>query len=209
MPTRRRAHWRRSALYALLFLAGWQANTIHSVGFDSWRADKEASLQQAWTRVSNIRPEAATAQIQRTLVGISDLRPAALVPRGESGYKVTRVIDGDTVEIHDGHQTIKVRLHGIDTPERDQPYGSAATRALSTMVGGKPVRVSRVVAKLYVDDTYVNKALVEQGYAWWYERYARDEWSLSQAQRSAREAERGLWAGANPIPPWSWRRGQR
>jgi endonuclease YncB( thermonuclease family) len=47
---------------------------------------------------------------------------------------------------------------------------------------------------------------VQDGWAWWYERYAPDDHQLAAAQRDAKAARRGLWQDKNPIPPWEWRR---
>lgn len=71
--------------------------------------------------------------------------------------KVTNVVDGDTIDVQLTSGTIRVRVHGIDTPERNQPWGSQATAALSVLVLGKQVelepfeqdRYERLVARVH------------------------------------------------------------
>ncbi len=55
------------------------------------------------------------------------------------------------------------------------------------------------------DGRVLNRELVRAGFAWWYRRYAPDDEMLAQLEQEAREAQRGLWADAEPVPPWEWR----
>lgn len=127
---------------------------------------------------------------------------------------VVNVIDGDTIELEDnryGQQ--RIRLHGIDSPERGQPYSSAATRALENLVDRRSVGVieidvdsyGRTVGVVFVHDQNVNLEMVRSGYAWWYRRYARSDGELRRAEETARDAGIGLWANDNPVAPWDWR----
>ena len=134
------------------------------------------------------------------------------VPEAAKWAKVDRVVDGDTVYIKDG---TKIRLHGIDTPERDQPYGKQATRALEGLIKTKIFvlerdtdRYGRLVGVLYTPDGLnVNLEMVCGGHAWWYERYARFDSDLEDCQESAQETRLGLWAeDDDPVAPWEWRR---
>ena len=70
-------------------------------------------------------------------------------------------------------------------------------------------RFNRTVGTVYLDDTNVNLAMVAGGHAWWYRRYAPHDRLLEAAQRGAREADLGLWALPDPVPPWEWRRAHR
>tara|TARA_E500000305_G_scaffold111856_1_gene128347 strand:+ start:6574 stop:7314 length:741 start_codon:yes stop_codon:yes gene_type:complete len=128
---------------------------------------------------------------------------------------VVRIADGDTLTLLDANHTQhKIRLHGIDTPERGQPYGNAAREALESFVAGQRIKVEiqdtdrygRTVGTVYRKGQNINLALVQDGWAWWYERYARNAQELAQAQREAQAARRGLWQDRSPIPPWEWRR---
>jgi endonuclease YncB( thermonuclease family) len=64
----------------------------------------------------------------------------------------------------------------------------------------------RLVGTVFVNDSNINLAMVEQGHAWWYEQYARDAFELELAEQQARAARRGLWASGTAVEPWEWRR---
>ncbi len=141
--------------------------------------------------------------------------PTQSVPQYHLSGTVVRIADGDTLTLLDASNTQhKIRLHGIDTPERGQPFGNAAREALESFVAGQRIEVDiqdtdrygRTVGTVYRNGQNVNLALVRGGWAWWYERYARDDQPLAQAQREAQAARRGLWQDSSPIPPWEWRR---
>jgi micrococcal nuclease len=129
--------------------------------------------------------------------------------------KITRVVDGDTVsfKVHNG-PVEKVRLADIDTPERDQPWGTEATTALRQWSMSKPARIEvvdtdrygRLVATLWVDDENINRRLVEEGHAWVYRKYLRDT-SLIKLEARAKSRRTGLWSSNNAIKPSDWRRG--
>ena len=133
------------------------------------------------------------------------------LPASAVEHRVQRIVDGDTVYLKDG---TKVRLHGIDTPERDQPYGKQATRALDRLIGRTVYvvekdtdRYGRLVGVLYTPEgVNVNEAMVCGGHAWWYSKYARFDSDLRDCQASAQEEGLGLWADDDPMAPWDWRR---
>jgi micrococcal nuclease len=134
------------------------------------------------------------------------------------------VIDGDTVlfkpdapykSIAQGaapRAFLKIRLADIDAPEKDQPYGDAASRALSALVLNQRVEVNtvaidaygRTIAQIQLADVQVNDELVRRGLAW-ASVYRRNA-ALKEWQREAKQASRGLWREAAPVPPWIWRR---
>jgi micrococcal nuclease len=132
--------------------------------------------------------------------------------------KVTAVADGDTLQLLYRGGEIKIRLAGIDAPERAQPYGRRSRQALSALVFGKNVRVveedrdryGRIVGRVYVDGLDVNAEMVRRGYAWVYRRYARNE-QLYALEKQARIARLGLWSlpKRERVPPWEWREHQR
>jgi len=130
--------------------------------------------------------------------------------------KVVHVADGDTLAILSGGKRIKIRLAEIDTPEKRQPYGMQAKKALAALAFGKHVRVvtvtvdryGRTVGKVYAGGVDVNAELVRQGHAWVYRRYAKDP-RLYEFEAAARAAKRGLWANPQAIPPWEWRHGKK
>lgn len=126
--------------------------------------------------------------------------------------RVDRVVDGDTVYLSDG---AKVRLYGIDTPERRQPYGLDARDALRAMAAS-PVRIDqmdvdrygRIVAVVWIDGQNVNRELVRMGAAWVYDRYCKADFCATweTLEDKARKDRRGLWADPDALPPWEWRR---
>ena len=130
------------------------------------------------------------------------------------------VIDGDTVLFKPDHYGdasrafLKIRLADIDAPEKDQPYGEAATRALTAWVLNQRVEVTtmatdahgRTIARIRMGEMLVNAELVRRGLAW-ASGYRRNA-ALLETQREARRAQRGLWESDAPTPPWVWRRAQ-
>lgn len=124
---------------------------------------------------------------------------------GETAH-VAFVVDGDTLELADGR---RVRYVGINTPERDQPLAEEATAFNRSLVEGEDVwletdvqeidQYGRLLAYIWVDETFANLELVREGYANAYTvppnlRYAE---AFVQAEREAREAGRGLWTPAD------------
>lgn len=127
--------------------------------------------------------------------------------------KVTRVIDGDTIDVLLSSGVIRVRLHGIDAPERDQPGGAAATawlsgRAMDRQVLLEPLsqdQYDRMVAVLLLQKQSINRELVKSGHAWAYRRYLRrEDAELCKLEANARKARLGLWAGTAHAP-WEHR----
>lgn len=122
---------------------------------------------------------------------------------------------GDTFQILRAGKAVKVRLHGIDTPEKAQPFGTRAQQYAGELVFGQVVtvhvkntdRYGRLVGEVMLQDgRSVNQELVKAGMAWWYKPYAPKDTTLAQLEAEARAAKRGLWADANPVPPWAWRK---
>lgn len=139
---------------------------------------------------------------------------------------VVSVHDGDTVTVEAAGVRHKVRLAGIDSPERksarwpEQPYALAAGDFLRGELLGKPVTVSwtkrdrygRPVGKVYYRRIDQNWRMVAAGFAWHYKTYQseqspRDRKRYATAEAAARAARAGLWAAPSHVPPWDWRRG--
>ena len=129
---------------------------------------------------------------------------------------VTRVVDGDTIHVSVGLTRHVIRLSEIDTPERDQPWGGQASRALTdklnktrvTVLTTETDRYGRLVGKVLLGSRDINREMVREGHAWVYRQYLRDR-SLLEDERTARQRKAGLWGSDSPIEPWSWRRGVR
>jgi micrococcal nuclease len=124
-------------------------------------------------------------------------------PAGGETATVTRVVDGDTIDVTINGQTFAVRYIGINTPERDETCYSEARNANAALVQGQAVRLvkdvsetdryGRLLRYVYVGSTFVNEALVEQG---WAEAvsYPPDtafEATFQQFEVEARNAQRG------------------
>jgi endonuclease YncB( thermonuclease family) len=152
-------------------------------------------------------------------LGILSLVLVTLAAGAEAGTepfqgKVIGISDGDTITVLRDHQSIKIRLSGIDAPEGGQPFGNRAKQFASTVAFGKIVtvkprdtdRYGRTVADVILPDgRNLSHEIVRAGFAWWFRRYAPDDRALASLEAEARAARRGLWAEAGPIPPWEWR----
>ena len=146
------------------------------------------------------------------LVGLVTQAPAFTMAAFRG--KVVGAADGDTITVlHDGHGE-RVRLHGIDAPEKGQPFGNRAKQYASELTFGNIVTVEptdrdqygRIVADVRLPDgRSLNREMVRAGLAWWYRRYSHDP-ELARLEAEARAARRGLWADPHPVPPWEWRR---
>ncbi|MDM0023830.1 thermonuclease family protein [Variovorax saccharolyticus] len=147
---------------------------------------------------------------------------------------IVGVIDGDTVTARCGdrgaHEQIRVRLHGIDAPEKRQAYGMRAKQVLSGMVFGKPARLdcvdidryARRVCKVMVAPASApggpqtldaGLAMLTVGMAWWYRSYAgeqapeeRGRYEFAEFEAKSRRA--GLWRDPHAQAPWSWRKAE-
>ena len=124
-------------------------------------------------------------------------------------------MDGDTIAVMHHNKPERVRLHGIDCPEKGQAYGKGAKQAASSLVFKKDVAVrvygkdkyGRTIAAIILPDgTNVNNKLVRDGWCWWYRKYAAGDIDLARAEAEAKKAKRGLWQGSSPVPPWEWRK---
>ena len=135
--------------------------------------------------------------------------------------KAQRIVDGDTLCISNEEGTEhRIRLYGVDCPEKGQPEGERALQAAIRFADAYPLEVQeqrrdrngRVIAVVELPDGMtIQELLLIYGLAWIDERYCKrsecDAWRLLEL--SARLSERGIWSSPNPIPPWSWRKGER
>ncbi|WP_447973818.1 thermonuclease family protein [Nitrospira sp. Kam-Ns4a] len=128
--------------------------------------------------------------------------------------RVMSVTDGDTITVREGSRQVRVRLNGVDAPEKRQAFGRRAKQLTAELVFGQTVTVrehgqdpyGRVIGDVGLPDGRIlNEELVRAGLAWWSCRYSRDT-HLAELEREARAARRGLWADSSPIPPWDFRR---
>lgn len=142
--------------------------------------------------------------------------------------KVIAVADGDTLTIlDDTHQQHRIRISGIDAPERRQPYGDRAKQHLVRLAHGKSVlvvwhkrdRYGRIVgivlaaqcARSACPHTLdIGLEQIKAGLAWHYTRYAREQepaerLAYAMVEREARARRTGLWQEHAPVPPWDYR----
>lgn len=131
--------------------------------------------------------------------------------------KVVAIADGDTLTVLDESKTQhRIRLAGIDAPEKGQAFGNKARVALGDMVFQQSVRVEvididrykREVGRIFLGDRFINMVMVRDGFAWRYVQYDKPG-EFTAAEDAAREHRRGLWVDPHPVPPWEWRKAKR
>jgi endonuclease YncB( thermonuclease family) len=134
---------------------------------------------------------------------------------------VVGVTDGDTITVLDTSNTKhKIRLSGIDAPEKGQAFGQRSKQSLSNLVFSKSVtvqsskrdRYGREIGKVLVNGLDVNLEQIRLGMAWHYKAYQReqspqDRAEYSEAEQRARQVHTGLWQDPAPVPPWDFRHG--
>jgi len=148
-----------------------------------------------------------------TLIAVFSLSTQAEIIRG----KVIKIADGDTLTLlANSNKKIRIRLAGIDTPEKKQPFGNSAKKILAKLVFQKKIlietetkdRYGRTIGVVFLNNKNVNNELVRQGMAWVYKKYT-DNKILYELEAQAKTRRIGLWADDTPIAPWDWRKGKR
>lgn len=134
----------------------------------------------------------------------------------EINGKVIKITDGDTVYILDAdRESHKIRLSGIDAPEKKQPFGNKSKQMLSGYIFGKQVtadctakdRYKRDICTIIKDGKDINAQMVTNGGAWVYRKYYKGE-HYYLAEKFAQDNKLGLWNTSEyqAIPPWEWRK---
>lgn len=137
--------------------------------------------------------------------------------------RVVGVFDGDTITILDNANIqYKVRLAGIDAPEKKQAFGNVSKQSLSDLVFGKQVdidwqkqdRYGRTVGKVLVNGVNANLEQVKRGLAWYYKKYQNelvlaDRLDYLHAEEAAEQGRLGLWIDKEPVAPWDFRKSRR
>lgn len=132
--------------------------------------------------------------------------------------RVVGVADGDTLTVMKHRRKVKIRISGIDAPERQQAFGKLAKLSLTELALGREVfveehkkdRYGRTLGRVMQGGADLGLRQIERGLAWHYKQYARDQpasesWRYAAAEKRARQHHAGLWREARPIPPWRWR----
>lgn len=137
--------------------------------------------------------------------------------------KVVSVADGDTITLLDSDRVQhKIRLSGIDAPERSQAFGRRSREHLAGLVAEEQVtvetdktdRYGRSVGKVLLQGRDINLAMVVAGLAWHYKKYETEQSTsdrrlYASAEVQAREHRVGLWLDREPVAPWDWRAEKR
>jgi endonuclease YncB( thermonuclease family) len=133
---------------------------------------------------------------------------------------VVAISDGDTITLlTEDKRQIKIRLVGIDTPEKKQAFGTKARDHLASRIFKHDVEVDlrkqdqygRHLGVIYIGGVDINQSMIQDGYAWFYKHYAKEQpkeeaLRYARAEADARSKQRGLWADPNPVPPWEFRK---
>lgn len=153
-----------------------------------------------------------------SLLLLSSLLP---MPEGQAkgGYtpmqgKVTRVLNGDTLQFQFRQHSFRLQLYGIDAPEDGQPLARESRQHLEQLALLKTVRVqvlkkdlyARYIARVSLDTgADLSAEMLRSGLAWWYRQYAPKDSVLQQLEQASRQAKRGIWQQTQPVPPWEFR----
>jgi len=137
--------------------------------------------------------------------------------------RIVGITDGDTLTLLDAsNQQHKIRIAGIDSPEKAQDFGQKAKSNLSALAFDQPAtadcrkrdRYQREICVVKVAGLDIGLEQVRTGMAWWYRQYISDQspkerTDYEQAEFNAKVRRLGLWNSKNPIPPWDWRKTMR
>lgn len=154
-----------------------------------------------------------------SLCGIALLWSSLSATAADIVGRVVGVSDGDTITVLvDNHDRLKVRLAGIDAPEKSQPFGSVSKKSLSDQVFGKTVniesnkkdRYGRFLGRVIFNGTDVCLEQIRVGMAWHYKRYSNEQSEslrreYADAESQARQLKIGLWSEPTPVAPWEFR----
>lgn len=137
--------------------------------------------------------------------------------------RVVGIADGDTLTLLDAtNNQHKIRLAGIDSPEKGQPFGQVCKQSLSDLAYDHLVavkltkldRYGRVIGKVLMNGQDLNLEQIRRGCGWHYKQYQKeqifdDRLSYNAAEESAKKGKVGLWSDHEPVPPWEWRKARR
>lgn len=131
---------------------------------------------------------------------------------------VVEVLDGNTLEVLRNDEIIRVRVLGVDCPERGQPFGERARqrtgelthrRKVSLRTNGRSRQGDLLAEIILPTGKSLGYTLVEEGLAWQDDDHTPRDSNVYMAQRRARAEKIGLWADPDPVSPWDWRNSKR
>lgn len=134
--------------------------------------------------------------------------------------RVVSIADGDSITLlATGNVQYKIRLSGIDAPEKRQPFSDVSKKSLSDMIYNRTVivhfnktdRYKRIIGRIELDGVDVNLEQIHRGLAWHYKQYMNEQHiderlAYVMAEEAAREKRIGIWSENAPVAPWEWRR---
>jgi len=137
--------------------------------------------------------------------------------------RIVSISDGDTLTLLDAeHVPHKIRVAGIDAPEKKQPFGEKSKTSLSALAHNRTAdadcrkidRYRRNVCVVFVGGKDIGHEQIKAGMAWWYQQYAKEQTKQERidyehAEFLAKLHRYGLWSSKNPTPPWEWRHNGR
>jgi micrococcal nuclease len=128
--------------------------------------------------------------------------------------KLIGIGDGDTFTLLSENKTqYKIRLNGIDCPEKGQDFGKKAKDFTYRFCAQQVVvaellskdKYGRNIANVTVNGVSLNQALLAQGLAWHYTKYSQDQ-NLAKLEQEARSKSINIWSVNKPMPPWIYRK---
>lgn len=156
--------------------------------------------------------------VKIVLLGVAILVSVMASADGSIAGRVVGVADGDTLTVLDEtNQQHKIRLAGIDAPEKAQAFGQAGKQRLSELCYNKHAtvvvvntdRYGRTVGDVTCDDVHANEEMVRSGNAWVYRHYDKGFEYFYSIEEAAKEEKLGLWVDESPTPPWEWRHSRK
>lgn len=137
--------------------------------------------------------------------------------------RIIGISDGDTLTLLDAeHTPHKIRISGIDAPEKQQPFGEKAKSSLSALAYNRSAkadcrkidRYRRNICIVLIEGRDIGLEQIKSGMAWWYQQYAKEQprqerIDYEHAESLAKLRRHGLWNSTNPTPPWEWRHDRR
>jgi micrococcal nuclease len=127
---------------------------------------------------------------------------------------VIGIVDGDTLAVEHAGSIRKIRLCGIDSPEKSQEFGAQAKDFTASLTSGRTVRIEtekndrygRALAEVFLHDgRNLNDLILSNGYAWWYQKFSPEDSHRCHLQTRAKNERLGLWSSSSALPPWEFR----